>query len=307
MIHTLRFLRLAGRGLQTLVWQHTRPLIGSVILTDRCNLHCRHCAVSNLVSQDYPFEQIQADLQALFDRGCRILFLYGGEPMLWTDGEHAFPDVVQLARQMGYWLVNAVTNGTLPLSAPGIDLYLVSLDGTREHHNAIRGETYDQVLETIRQARNIPVVLYMAINTINLADIETVAELARSLTGVLAVSYNFHTPYPGTESLSLSRVEKLSASRRIATLIDQGYPVLNLRHALPRIARNEAPVPSHQCLVAENGQIWTCGRCRDIPGLCQQCGFFFAAEYSLVFAGHPWVLLDLFKAYGYLLKKVSSC
>lgn len=94
MIHTLRFLRLAGRGLQTLVWQHTRPLIGSVILTDRCNLHCRHCAVSNLVSQDYPFEQIQADLQALFDRGCRILFLYGGEPMLWTDGEHAFPDVV---------------------------------------------------------------------------------------------------------------------------------------------------------------------------------------------------------------------
>ena len=246
MIHMLRFLRLAGRGLQTLVWQHTRPLIGSVILTDRCNLHCRHCAVSNLVSQDYPFEQIQADLQALFDRGCRILFLYGGEPMLWTDGEHAFPDVVQLARQMGYWLVN-------------------------------------------------------------LADIETVAELARSLTGVLAVSYNFHTPYPGTESLSLSRVEKLSASRRIATLIDQGYPVLNLRHALPFIARNEAPVPSHQCLVAENGQIWTCGRCRDIPGLCQQCGFFFAAEYSLVFAGHPWVLLDLFKAYGYLLKKVSSC
>ncbi len=307
MISPQIFLRLAGRGLLAFLWQRNRPLIGSVILTNRCNLHCRHCAVSNLVCQDYPFEQIQADLQALFDRGCRILFLYGGEPLLWTDGEHTFPDVVQLARQMGYWLVNAVTNGTWPLSAPGIDLYLVSLDGNREHHNAIRGETYDQVLETIRQDRNVPVVLYMAINTINLADIETVAKLARCLPAIQAVSYNFHTPYPGTESLALSRAEKLAASRRIATLIDQGYPVLNLKHALPHIARNGAPVPSRHCLVAESGQIWTCGRCRDIPGLCQQCGFLFAAEYSLVFAGRPWVLLDLFKTYGRLLKKVSSC
>jgi len=299
--------RLVGRGLMTLFWQRSRPLVGSVILTDRCNLHCRHCAVSNQVAKDYPLAQIQADLQTLYDRGCRILFLYGGEPLLWTDGDHTFPDVVMHARQIGYWMVNAVTNGTLPLSAPGIDLYLVSLDGSREHHNAIRGETYDQVLETIRQAKHVPVVLYMAINTINLTDIEAVADLACSLPGVQAVSYNFHTPYPGTQSLALSRDQKLDASHRIARLIDQGYPVLNLKRALPLIARNEAPVPSRQCLVAENGQIWTCGRCRDIPGLCQQCGFFFAAEYSLVFAGRPRVLLDLARTYSHLLKKATPC
>ncbi|NCA99581.1 MAG: radical SAM protein [Clostridia bacterium] len=307
MMNLKTAIRLAGRGLMTLLWQHDRPLVGSVILTDRCNLHCRHCAVSNLVSQDYPLGQIQADLQTLYDRGCRILFLYGGEPLLWTDGEHTFPDVVQLARQMGYWLVNAVTNGTLPLPASGIDLYLISLDGRREHHNAIRGETYDQVLETIQRTEHVPVILYMAINKINLSDIEAVAKLACDLPGVQAVSYNFHTPYPGTESLALSRDEKLSASRRIANLIDQGFPVLNLKSALPLIARNEAPVPSQQCLVAENGQIWTCGRCSEIPGLCQQCGFFFAAEYGLVFAGRPRVLQDLLKTYGRLLKKVPSC
>ncbi|MDD2458809.1 MAG: radical SAM protein [Eubacteriales bacterium] len=307
MTSVLNPIKLAGRGLLTLLWQQDRPLVGSVILTDRCNLQCYHCAVSNHNSQDYPYEQIQTDMQALFDRGCRILFLYGGEPLLWSDGDHAFLDVVQLARKKGFWLVNAVTNGTLPLDIPGMDLCLVSLDGNREHHNAIRGETYDLVLESIRQAKHVTVILYMAINTINLADIETVAELARSLPNVQAVSYNFHTPYPGTESLTLNRDERLSASRRIARLIDQGYPVLNLKSALPLIARNTAPVPDKHCLVAENGQIWVCGRCRDIPGLCQQCGFFFAAEYSLVFTGRPRVLLDLAKTYSRLLKKVPAC
>ena len=94
----------------------------------------------------------------------------------------------------------------------------------------------------------------MAINVLNQADIEEVAQLATRLPQVRAVAYNFHTPYPGTEALALSRAEKLDCSRRIVRLIDQGYPVLNLKSALPLIAGQAAPVPSKHCLVAENGQ-----------------------------------------------------
>jgi len=299
--------RLAGRGLATLLWQRNRPLVGSVILTDRCNLHCRHCAVSNQLRQDYPQHQIEADLMTLYASGCRIVFLYGGEPLLWRDGQHTLADLVQLARRMGYWLVNVVTNGTLPFDLPGVDLVLVSLDGSREHHDAIRGPTYDRILAHIRQTTQTPIVLYMAINVLNQADIEEVAQLATRLPQVRAVAYNFHTPYPGTEALALSRAEKLDCSRRIVRLIDQGYPVLNLKSALPLIAGQAAPVPSKHCLVAENGQVWTCGRCIDIPGLCKNCGYCFAAEYSLVFASHPRIWLDLARTYLRLLKRVPSC
>lgn len=72
---------------------------------------------------------------------------------------------------------------------------------------------------------------------------------------------------------------------------------MNIASALPRIADNSAPRPCAQCVIVEDGQQWTCGRCIDIPGLCEQCGFFFAAELSLLFSGEPRVIRDALRMY----------
>ena len=112
-----------------------------------------------------------------------------------------------------------------------------------------------------------------------------------------AVSFNFHTPYPGTEYLRLTRAEKQDCCDRIARLMDSGYPILNLRSAFPTIVAN-AFGPCPQCVVVEDGQRWTCGRCIDIPGLCEQCGYFFAAEYSLLFTRNPRVVMDFARTYS---------
>jgi hypothetical protein len=45
-----------------------------------------------------------------------------------------------------------VTNGTRGLDLPEADLILVSLDGTREDHDRIRGHTHDRVLASIVEA-----------------------------------------------------------------------------------------------------------------------------------------------------------
>ena len=73
---------------------------------------------------------------------------------------------------MGFFIVNVVTNGTFPTDLPESDLILLSLDGDQERHNAIRGETYDLILEIIPNATADSICLYMAINQINICNKE---------------------------------------------------------------------------------------------------------------------------------------
>ena len=56
------------------------------------------------------------------------------------------------AKEMGFLIVNVVTNGTYPIDLPEADLILLSLDGDRERHNAVRGDTYDTIMENIANA-----------------------------------------------------------------------------------------------------------------------------------------------------------
>lgn len=289
-------------GLSTVLFHRRDPIVGSLIVTDRCNLACRHCAVANLRRVDYPFATLQQDLRRLRAQGVRILLLYGGEPLLWHDGTRTLRDVIAEARSLGFGWVGVVTNGTRGVDLPEADLVLVSLDGTREHHDAIRGRTYDRILAAIETATTPNLCLYMAVNRENVDDVEDVARLATALPAVRGVSYNLHTPYPGTEELALDPGQRRDVCERITALIRDGYPVVNLAAALPRVADRSAPRPCPQCVVVEDGEQWTCGRCSEIPGLCEQCGFTFAAELSLLFRGDPAVLAEVVRRYPSLLR-----
>lgn len=284
-------------GVTSFLFHRKRPMIGSIILTDKCNLSCKHCAVSNITSVVYPYSQIKAEMQKLHADGIRILFFYGGEPFIWRDEGITLRDLVKEAKKLGFAIVNVVTNGTLKLDLPEADLIMVSLDGGREKHNEIRGDTYDLIIRNIDSAASDNICLYMAINQINKCDIEKVCQTARHSKNVKAVSFNFHTPYPGTEYLKLTSEEKQDCCDRLAKLIDEGYPILNLKSAFPYIVSNTFETPCYQCVIMENGKQWVCGRCIDIEGLCKECGFFFAAEYSLVFSGNIKVTLEMFKTY----------
>jgi hypothetical protein len=47
----------------------------------------------------------------------------------------------------------------------------------------------------------------------------------------------------------------------------------------------------------ENGKQTICGRCIEIDKLCIQCGYFFVAEYSLLFHGNIKVGFDMLSTY----------
>lgn len=291
------FLYFAGFGLKTIFLKEKKPILGTIILTDKCNLSCKHCSVNNKIAKIYPYEQIRQEMKTLYDMGVRILFFCGGETFMWQDGDKTLNDLVKEAKTMGFMIVNAVTNGTFPIDLPEADLILLSLDGDKIRHNEIRGDTYDTIMDNISKAASDNICFYMAINQINKNTIESVCQKAHELKNVRAVSFNFHTPYPDTKELALSKAEKEECCHTIIKMMRKGQPVFNLKSAFPYIIENSFPTPCYQCVVIENGKISTCGRCIEVEGLCEKCGYFFVAEYTLLFSGNIKIIFDMLKTY----------
>ena len=291
------FLHFAFFGAKTIIFKTKSPILGTVIVTDKCNLHCKHCSVNNITARIHPYEQIRQEMQQLYDMGIRILFFCGGETFLWKDGERSLRDLVIEAKKMGFLIVNVVTNGTFPIDLPEADLILLSLDGDKQRHNEVRGDTYDTIMKNISNATADNICFYMAINQINKDCVRDVCLTARNIKNVRAVSFNFHTPYPDTKELALSKEEKAKCCDTIIEMMKEGAPIFNLKSAFPYLIHNQFPTPCYQCVVIENGKLSTCGRCIDIPGPCDQCGYFFVAEYTLLFKGYPKVVFEMLRTY----------
>ncbi len=294
---TTSFLHFARFGIRTVLFRKKDPILGTIILTDKCNLSCKHCSVNNITAVIHPYRQIKAEMQQLFDLGIRILFFCGGETFLWEDSGKNLRDLVIEAKEMGFLIVNVVTNGTQYLNLPEADLILLSLDGDKERHNIIRGDTYDRIIENINHAATDNICLYMAINQINKDTVRDVCLTARDTKNIRAVSFNFHTPYPDTQELALSKEEKAQCCETISQMMKEGVPVFNLKSAFSYLINNNFPTPCYQCVVIENGKISTCGRCIDVPGLCEKCGYFFVAEYTLLFRGNIKIIFEMLKTY----------
>lgn len=291
------FLYFAGFGVKTVLFKKKSPILGTVIVTDKCNLHCKHCSVNNITAVIHPYAQIRREMKQLYDMGVRILFFCGGETFLWRDGSRTLRDLVIEAKETGFLIVNVVTNGTFPIDLPEADLILLSLDGDKQRHNDIRGDTYDTIMQNVENATSDNICFYMAINQINKDCVKEVCLTARDTKNVRAVSFNFHTPYPDTKALALSRGEKAECCAAIAEMMKEGAPVFNLKSAFPYLIENRFPTPCYQCVVIEDGKLSTCGRCIDVPGLCEQCGYFFVAEYTLLFSGKPKIIAEMLRTY----------
>lgn len=291
------FIHFASFGIKTVLFRKKEPILGTIILTDKCNLSCKHCSVNNKLAVIYPYEQICREMRQLYDMGIRILFFCGGETFLWEDEGKTLKDIVVEAKEMGFLIVNVVTNGTHPIDLPEADLILLSLDGDREKHNIIRGDTYDCIMENINNATSDNICFYMAINQINKEAVEHVCRKAMELSNVRAVSFNFHTPYPDTKELELSREDKEKCCKVITGMMKQGAPVFNLKSAFPYLINNSFPTPCYQCVVMENGKLSICGRCISEPGLCEKCGYFFVAEYTLLFRGNVRIIVEMLMTY----------
>lgn len=291
------FLSLAMFGLRTIIFKHKKPILGTIILTDKCNLKCKHCAVNNINQKMYSYESILHEMYNFYNEGIRILFFCGGETLLWEDNGMNVRDLIKKAKEVGFYIVNIVTNGTIDLDIPEADIILLSIDGVRETHNYIRGDTYDTIMNNLDKANNSNICVYMAINKTNYTEVEEVGRLAKEHSNIKSISFNFHTPYNGTEYLSLNKSEKKMTIDTIKKMIKNNFPVFNLYNALDVYLENNWQRPCYQCIVSEDKKRHICGRCIENKGLCEECGYLFAVEFSLMFQGNIKIIIEMLKTY----------
>ncbi len=63
------FMYFAGFGVKTIWFKKRAPILGTVIVTDKCNLKCRHCSVNNITAVIHPYEHLKADIDTAFQNG----------------------------------------------------------------------------------------------------------------------------------------------------------------------------------------------------------------------------------------------
>jgi radical SAM protein with 4Fe4S-binding SPASM domain len=158
--------------------------------TLRCNLRCQHCGSSceahSPVRELTPDEILRLVDEVAEDFDARRIFvsITGGEPLL-------RPDLVAVVERMTRHGMRSciVSNGTLlgaceaaRLFDAGMRTITISIDGTREQHEAVRGKgTYRKSLAALTRAREAGFDVVEAITCARPANLGSLDEIERAV------------------------------------------------------------------------------------------------------------------------------
>lgn len=255
------------------------PFVLGLVITDRCNMSCRHCRVANTGRRDMTLAEIEASLSDHCKRGFRELYIEGGEPFLWRDGDKCLDDVVRLARDIGYFHVHVYTNGTVPLVSDADRLW-VSVDGLEEHFAAVRGPSFGLVMRSLRDTSHTNVGIIYTVNSANKDGIGPFLEhIARERLPVRGVFFFFHTPSYGKDELFLDFEQRRPVIHDILRHKRRGLPVLNSVPGLKTFESGAWKRPHRMFAIADVDRNYVCCRYNS-PEVCEHCGYACAAEFD---------------------------
>ncbi len=188
-----------------------RQRIGlSIDITSRCTLNCQTCYMRWYEQiRDLSLHEWESLIEEIPEKERLVCAWTGGEPFLRID------DLKDLTRFFRWnWVA---TNGTLPLERIPRTTILVSVDGTREIHNQIRGG-WDKITENIIDGCYIAYDITSLNSSREILE-ETIRFWRDKTEGVI---YSFYTPnVKGNSSLYLSREEKLRVLEDIRELKEE--------------------------------------------------------------------------------------
>ena len=277
------------------------PLQTVLFITDKCNLRCKHCSVYGSAGyHQRTFADIESDMRYAYAQGSRFIDLEGGEPTLWREGERTINDIIDKAREIGFFSITVTTNAQQDFSWIHPHSIWVSMDGVGEYHERIRGNgTFARLKENIAKSGQKHICVNMVVNTLNYESVDAAMEYVRHNDAIEQISINFHTPYPGTEYLALPPEQKAAIIDKVIDYKHRGYPIMNSFSGLKKMKRNALGQISlgKECFVTNfiypDGSRGLCvGYGTD---QCRQCGFCMAGEMASVFHFCPDTLLSGFK------------
>lgn len=174
----------------------------SIDVTARCNLRCKHCyhfsqehpAEAELTTEEWLefIETMQRD-KPFFN--CTWV---GGEPLL-------RPELIEKGR--AYFRSNrVVTNGTLELPDwPDVQFH-ISVDGTEQFHDSLRGKgCYTKIKANLSrpQYRGLNIAIACCLSRKNVECIDDMVEEWRGVPNVRHILFDFFTPLRGEDNEDL--------------------------------------------------------------------------------------------------------
>jgi Fe-coproporphyrin III synthase len=273
--------------LKRLITGRETPVLSGYKITHRCNLKCVHCPYWKRVGGESDFEGVKRTLGLLKDMGVKILILEGGEPLLWRDGARGIPDVIDHARRL-FPSVCMTTNGTLPYGDLELDRVWVSLDGTGEIHDRVRGQgVFSKVWKNLETEGKLQSFISFTISRMNR---DTVSDLLKKLKGrVAGVTVQFYYPYSGLpDPLFITAAQRVPILNELIQLKKDGYPVANSFSSLNDMKRSRWTCYDELLANAEpDGSVARgCYLKNRGPSVCEMCGFSAHNEISLAFDGN---------------------
>ncbi len=162
-----------------------------VDVTDRCNLRCKHCFYFR---EDRDSEELDADE---FLKGLKILQeRHNIISMGWCGGEPLYRRDVVIEGAKLFKINQLFTNGTLSIpDVPGL-VPFVSLDGTREIHDRVRGKgIYDRIMANVKDSPADAVIFLACFHRLNEDCVgDMLEELSRLGPPVVGLMMQIFTP-----------------------------------------------------------------------------------------------------------------
>jgi Fe-coproporphyrin III synthase len=276
-----------------LVLQRPEPLIYGIALTDRCNLQCRGCHVSNTGRRDMTWKEVVTAMQDAWRRGFRELYFSGGEPMIWHDKDHTLTDAIWQAKQIGFFHVHVYTNGLLGIERAA-DLVWVSMDGLPGVFDRRRGNHFQQVETIVRTAAFPRVAVIYVIDRNTAEGVEPFLQWVQDTKfPVMGAMFYFHTPYYGRDELYLTAEERAPIIDRLLDCIRAGLPVINSRAGLLALKSGNWPRRFPVASVIDVDGESVC--CRASDEVCPDCGYAACTELTEFQRLRPSALLGMLR------------
>ncbi len=267
-----------------------KPLICGLVLHNNCNLNCEHCRVPERASSHIKFEEAQKIIDQFYDEGGRTLYLEGGEPFIWKDHTYRMNDIIQYAKEKGFLSVIVYTNGTWTLETEA-DTVFVSIDGLKDTHDSLRGESFDKIMNNIRFSSHKSIYVNYTINATNYTEIEPFLKYVKKIPKIKGTFFYFHTPYYGYDHLYLERKDRIDIMLDLINL-KKKYKILNSKAGLKSGIKNNWKKHSEIFKVYENKKFYTCCRIHDEQNVCKDCGYLSYAEVDQALKFKPGALIN---------------
>ena len=269
------------------------PLICGLVISNRCNLHCRHCRIAKRGMKNLSFEEAITVLNSFYEEGGRTLYLEGGEPFIWHDRQYHIEDIVEYSHKLGFFTVIVYTNGTIPIKTSANTVF-ISVDGLQETHDFLRGKTFNKIMKNIQESKHPSLYINYTINSYNKNEIKEFCEYISKINQIRGIYFYFHTPYYGYDDLYIEPNERNEILLKLLNY-KKKYKILNSRIGIKSVLNNDWKRPLDICYVYEKGEMYKCCRYPGDSELCQNCGYLSYAEIGQTLKLKPSAIFNALK------------